>query len=728
MKKRSLMFGIFLAVVLASLSLVSATIYYSNLETVYNLGDMIDLQISIDPILEDYLLEVDLICDNEEVIVFYVLPENGIANIKLPLNFYTIKDFNGDCYFLSEYGTENKESRMFEISRRLIVYLDTDSFFANPGDEITISGSATKLNGESVNGDIEITIPLLRLVNELIEDSVNENQLNETVENESEVNETIENATETIEEEIAEEFDEDIAFIDNGQFYGKVVDGVFSVTFKLDQDTPAGEYRLDILIYEEIEGKRTSEELTIGNLKVFQVLTEVDIALITQNVDPGEKLVFRPLLRDQAGNVIYDEASVIIQNKNKNRFFERVVQSESSVEYEVPTDLKAGYYDLIVSSGEISKSKSIYINEKAKADFKLVNGTLIITNIGNIPYKRDIEIKLNEKTFVKSVNLKLGESQEFKLSGEGEFGIEISDGEREVVHEGVILSGKTVSVKSSGGYLFFKTPIIWILVIIILGGSLLFLFKNAFKKKSFAYPFRNKLKRHSKDKVLPVGSKSKKASSVPEDSDVSKKSKASGALVAPSQAEQVLVLEGDKTSAAVIALKIKNKISDISKKSLEKSIEHVYEKRGAVYERGDFIFIIFSPLMTKSNKNEIEAAKAAEKIALILKEHNKKFRDKIEFGIGINSGQIVNKVESKKLKFTALGDIISGAKRLAELSDEQVLVSKSSFERGISEIKAEKLKIGDGEAYEVRRVIDYEKNRKFIQNFLERMAKEEKDK
>ena len=42
----------------------------------------------------------------------------------------------------------------------------------------------------------------------------------------------------------------------------------------------------------------------------------------------------------------------------------------------------------------------------------------------------------------------------------------------------------------------------------------------------------------------------------------------------------------------------------------------------------------------------------------IMKEHNKKFSDKIDFGIGINSGEIINKMEDGKLKFTALGNFI----------------------------------------------------------------------
>ena len=192
------------------------------------------------------------------------------------------------------------------------------------------------------------------------------------------------------------------------------------------------------------------------------------------------------------------------------------------------------------------------------------------------------------------------------------------------------------------------------------------------------------------------------------------------------EAEPVLVLKGQKNRATVIALKIKNKITKPAKKSLEKAIEHVYEKRGAVYEQGDYIFIVFSPLMTRSFKNEVKAVEAAEKIISALKEHNKRFKDKIDFGIGVNSGNIVSKFENKKLKFTALGNLISPAKRLAIASNQQILITKETYERGISDIKASKKMIGKAEVYQVKHVMDSEKNKKFIQGFLRRMEQDAK--
>ena len=64
------------------------------------------------------------------------------------------------------------------------------------------------------------------------------------------------------------------------------------------------------------------------------------------------------------------------------------------------------------------------------------------------------------------------------------------------------------------------------------------------------------------------------------------------------------------------------------------------------------------------------------------------------------------------------------AKRLAETSDKQILVTKDAYESGISEIKAIKKKVNDGEVYELRAVIDREKNKKFLKGFIERMEKD----
>ena len=66
----------------------------------------------------------------------------------------------------------------------------------------------------------------------------------------------------------------------------------------------------------------------------------------------------------------------------------------------------------------------------------------------------------------------------------------------------------------------------------------------------------------------------------------------------------------------------------------------------------------------------------------------------------------INKIEDKKLKFTALGNLIIGAKRLAETSDKQILISKESYEKAMNEIKVIKKETKDGPVYEVQKVLD----------------------
>ncbi len=706
------MIVVFLAFILV-FPIASAGIYYSDVQSIYNLGDVINVEVNVEPILEGRLFETDLVCNGNPVIKFNVFPdEEGNVIVKLPLNYFTIKEASGDCYFSGKYGDEIKQSRSFKISKRLNVILNIGEFYANPGEEIVISGTAKRLNGENVNGEIEISIPLIDLLNQQSSEETDANAENVSEGNESESNSS-----------------EETPNIDAGKFYGKVENGEFSVPFNLAFDTPAGDYRVEILVYENVGGVRASEEIVMSSLKIFQILTSVDIAVSSLNTDPGTDFNFKVRLLDQTGGLIEDEVSIIIKNELGERVYEKIVQSDDTVVYSIPTNLKAGYYEAEASSGEINSIKKFYVNEKAIVSFELINRTLIVTNVGNIPYKKDIEIELNGKPFIKKVDLELGESVEFKLTGTGEeYSIKVSDGNNEISEGGIVLTGNAIGVKEVGEgiSLGLKTPIVWIFLIIILGAGILFLFRNIFKKKSFAYPFSEKFGK-KKEVVKRDGeavSSEKSSDNQRGSGKIGDRGKSHGALAAPSQAEQVLVLNGNKDKAAIVVLKIKNKISNAAKQSLEKSVEHVYSKRGAVYEHGDYIFIIFSPVLTKTAKNEVEAAKCAERIKLFLKEYNKKFKDKIEFGIGVGSGEIINKIENKKLKFTALGNFILAAKRLADSSDEQVLVTKEAYERGISEIKAEKKQIAGGNVYEVRQIIDHEKNQKFIQGFLERQKKE----
>ena len=80
------------------------------------------------------------------------------------------------------------------------------------------------------------------------------------------------------------------------------------------------------------------------------------------------------------------------------------------------------------------------------------------------------------------------------------------------------------------------------------------------------------------------------------------------------------------------------------------------------------------------------------------------------------------------MKFTALGNLIGPAKRLAQASKGQILITKEVYERGISDIKAQKKKFRGTDVFEIRRIMDQEQNKAFISGFLRRMENEGKEK
>lgn len=674
---------------------ISAGVTFSGVDSVYNLGDVIDLNVQVSPVLEDYLLKIDLVCDEKTAIPFNLMPSaEGKAEIKVPLSYNTINKVSTNCFFSGEYGGEVVKSRRFEISDKLVISLSTDSYFIKPGEALEIKGTVKRQNGAGINGDIQISVPLLNLN---IESEIVEN--NESEENQS---------SETI-----------ASPVDNGIFNGNIVNGEFIVVIDLAKETPAGNYRIDLNSYEKsASGKKMSGGSAFANLKVFQVPTGVSVALSSQNFNPEEEIAFIPQLLDQSGVGINDDVSISIKDADSRTIFEKIVKSGESVKYKIPSNLTSGYYELYVSSGELISDKKFFVNEKAIVSFELKNQTLVVKNIGNIPYNKDIQIELNGKPFIKKVDLKIGETKEYHLTGENQnYDVKVSDGDKEMSQGGVPLTGGVVGI-GEGGTSFLSNPILWILLIIILLAIVVFFFRNSFKGKSLAYPWDKKKKfADSKGKE-----ENDKKENIKEFLNLSK-----GSSAAPSEAEQVLVSKGYKTNVSVLILKIKNNLGKHARDALENAIQSVYERKGAVYEHGEYIYIIFSPLVTKHSQNELAAVKAAHEIVSLLTEYNNKFTEKIEFGIAINSGEMINRVEDKKLKFTGLGSILPIAKKAAELAKEKALMTREVYEKFGSEVKADRKITELGDFFELREVVDHTKNRKFINDFLKRQADERKD-
>jgi hypothetical protein len=739
MKKGYSLIIISMVIVLVIPIIVSAGIYFSDPLSVYNLGETITMQIKVEPVLSEFLLKADLLCEEKTIINFNLMPDSsGIAEIKLPLSYNTIDNATGSCYFNAKFSNEEKKSRVFIISKELKLILLTDSFYANPGDEIIIEGETYKMSGQRSNGELEVNIPLLKFGTD--DETVLNNGINITENNELK------------------------SGANAGMYYTNIENGTFNLRINIPKDTPAGDYRIDAKAYEySSDGRITNLVENHGSLKIFQVLSSVNIAINNQNLNPGEELTFEPELLDQSGFEINDNVGIVIKSEQGERIFEKIVKSGEITSFKLPTNLTSEYYTIHLSKDSFNSNKKFYVNEKAIALFEIINDSLIITNIGNIQYNKSVEISLNGKPFLRNLDLNLGKSKQYKLTGINEnYVVLVSDGETELRKENVFLSGPSNGIMGASVGVndldetrnsLLKSPILWGFIILLLIGGLFFFIKNTIKKRSIAFPGQeNRFFKSKKPGFLDLSKKqedtknigifssnvvdNKKSLSSPgciisktsmDNSNMPSTSIPAGIIKQNASlgiAEQSLVMEGSKNNVTIIVLKLKNSLNRSSKDIIEKYKEKIISNKGAIYEQNEFRYFIFSPILTKTFNNEKTAVKIAMKISEDLLSYNKKFSDKIYFGIAIGSGEIINKIEDKKLKFTGLGNVLPATKKLAEISNGELLILKSVYEKCLSEIKAEQITSGGNNYYLVRQVLDSDKNKKFLNEFLKRQGSE----
>jgi 6-pyruvoyl-tetrahydropterin synthase len=191
-----------------------------------------------------------------------------------------------------------------------------------------------------------------------------------------------------------------------------------------------------------------------------------------------------------------------------------------------------------------------------------------------------------------------------------------------------------------------------------------------------------------------------------------------------------LSIKGDKQTANVICLKIKNKESmnnEFNHKIIKEITSFAEDKKATTYENGEYIFFILAPSITRTFRNEPITLEIAKEIKNRLTSYNRLAQEKIEFGIGLNYGDIIAKKEDV-LKFMSLGTFITAVKKVATESDQEVLLTKEMDMRlkNLGGIRTEK-KVKKGvELYRIKEIRDTGKDEKFINNFLESIKEDKK--
>lgn len=661
-----------LVAVILSASLASAEIIINQQpKEIYNLGERLDFPITVATINEGIydFLEISLNCQNH----LHILPKEEISlapgeAIKITKSIFLIDKFVGnalgDCRIRAWFEDSPENfilSNEFKIVDSMTIGLKIDKTEFNPGENVLIEGTATKQNSEGVNGFIELTLILG-------------------------------NSSE------------------NRTYQGVIIDGSFSINFDLLNDAKAGEYLLKIDAHEKDPlGEITNKGSSNINLQVNQVPTSLEIVFENQEVEPGTNLKVKSILHDQTGEKINSNVIISIKNKD-NKILEQIEkQTDEFLEFSIAYNEPPANWTVVAASNRLTSEMNFKIKEKKDVKVEIINKTIILTNIGNVLYNKVLLVKIGNESVDINANLKVDESKKYTLyAPDGKYLVEIiADGESKITTN-IPLTGNAINIKEASDILILaKYPLAWFFIIFVLGFIAFMIFKKGYKKSFFGHiSFKGKGKK-------PVFSRVGK-----------------DLIKTKNKAELTLSLSGEKQKASIICLKIKNfkeieKKPDSIKETLEKITEISEENKAFVYENHENLFFILAPAMTKTFDNEKKALKLAQKIERLLKDHNKLFRQKIDFGISLNSGEIISKKDGDILKFMSFGNLIINAKKIASVADSEVYLSEKMKEKLMPHAKIEKHKKQGVDVYKVKEIKEKGEHKKFISDFLKRLEKKD---
>jgi len=668
----SLLLTFFFLISVSLASLVSADVLFSQTDTTYNLNDQIDLKVIVKAVSPmSGFFELNLNCEKEarnfykEYISLDVNEEKEITT-SVPLNNQFVAK-TGICNIEAVINSEVLKSQSFNVSNEINVVLSSEKANTEPGETLVLLGTAVKKNGGKVEG----------FANLYIENS----ELNVT---------------------------------------GSVKNGEFSVEVKMPNNLKAGTYALKAFIYEKINAEISNRGNSDVIINMLSVPRKLDIAVSSTEIDPGQKITYKPVIYDQANDEIKDEDVVVrIRDSEGNLIGERIIKSGAEDMMAVEEKATPGNWEIHTSAFELINTKTFAVNKVEKAEFVIENDTLIILNKGNVPYTKPVQVEIGgELKVVEVERIGVGSTKKFKLyAPDGVYNVKVSDGVNEASRE-IALTGNAIRVKDASLDMGFgRYLLVWIFLFVILG---FFIYTTTGKiwprKKIYDVKESATEKKPADIKVLGEGAEKREGHGVKKLSEIISPNAAS-----PNYAEHTIALHGEKQDACLLALNVKNveKI-EMFKDLLNNVKDKILEKKGTIYQTDTFLFGIFAPIVTKSFKNELSVVKLASEIKGLLNEHNQKFKEKIDFGLAVHSGNLILEKTPEKLKFTSSDNTLAFAKKLSEMAKNEFLISESAYKNLGSEIKAMKEEREKIMVYHLQRLIEKNDHSKFIHDFLQK--------
>ncbi|MGV8142138.1 MAG: hypothetical protein ACP5NS_00710 [Candidatus Pacearchaeota archaeon] len=678
---------------------VSAGIFIEPLNPIYNSGDLLTTDTNVvTPVASSGHYTAELVCPpNLTIPIFnqfiYLNPNTEKHfEIATQINSPALKNSIQSCFMRANYNGETVSSNSFRISK--LVNLDTELAFdeLKPGATVSIDGVAFKESELPFNGYVELFLPSLNLYKS-----------------------------------------------------GTIQNGKLNISALLPTNAKSGIHNATLIVHDSDSiGGQLNNGTQSYTLKVLQVLSTVEIVAENENIKPGEEFVFVVDARDQAGDPMAGQVSIVISDPSGLPFIKKVVKQGEEQRIAFSLNNTAGYWSVEATVSAITKRKLFYLAELPKIQTSLINDTLIVTNIGNAPYDGPLEITIGSQVEVKQLSLKVGETEKFTLHApDGSYSISVLGEEERESLGTTFLTGKAIQVTDlkddflntiSDPLIWWLAAILFVMIVILVQvkmrlqrspptpGSQSIGSWAAVRPVSEPTPIQTRTEIKPTESPRQSQSVSHSLSQRPSNSTQSAqfgRDQPRPQLAAPPGANPFAqVHEGIREKAVVIAVKAVGGTSPYVMQTLNNALSLAQETGAKIYVDGEFKVVLFSPKLTRSYDNETLAVNAARRMESLFLEHNRLYNERISFGIGISDGEIISEIEGGKFHFTSVGNVISSAKRIAQSAPMKLLLSDPIRKKVMSTIKTEQS--GATGYWEVTRVVDRSSGTDFMRRFNER--------
>lgn len=424
MRKERIVFA--LVVCMFMISAVSAELFISQPNVVYNLGDELNISISVSPNENtNGFLIAKLVCGSSQVDISrnYLsvkASQQKTEDVSILIGNELIGDAGGECFVNVLYGNEEADSQHFEIARSMEVILSAPGTQFEPGKVVRINGRAIKSNGAPVNGFVDLGIVSL-----------------------------------------------------NVNLTGVVSSGIFGFNVTVPSNAGPGNYDVEARVYEKLNDKKSNEGYGKSVLKVKQVIKKANISMTNKEIVPESNMIYTPMLFDQVGNSVNDQEIVVtVYSPDGNVFSKDLVKSGKERKLGIEFNYTAGNWKIEAKRGDIQSEESFVVLELERASFSLLNGTLVIINTGNVPYSKPLKITIGNDSEIKDISLDANGVKAFKLSAveEGEYNVKIDEGNNSVEFGRTMLTANAINFGDVSNALLKSpySPVIWLVFVIII--------------------------------------------------------------------------------------------------------------------------------------------------------------------------------------------------------------------------------------------------------------------